>query len=38
MVDEAEFRKQAESAKKSCPVSRALAGPEITLEAMLQPS
>jgi lipoyl-dependent peroxiredoxin len=37
-VDEAEFRKQAEAAKKNCPVSRALAGPEITLEATLEPS
>lgn len=37
-VDEAEFRRQAETAKKSCPVSRALAGPEIVLEALLEPS
>jgi osmotically inducible protein OsmC len=37
-IDETEFRKQAEAAKKNCPVSRALAGPEITLEATLQPS
>lgn len=37
-IDDAEFRKQAEAAKKSCPVSKALAGPEITLEATLQPS
>jgi osmotically inducible protein OsmC len=37
-IDEAEFRKQADAAKKNCPVSKALAGPEITLEATLQPS
>jgi len=37
-IDEAEFRKQAETAKKNCPVSKALAGPEISLEAMLDRS
>jgi osmotically inducible protein OsmC len=37
-LDEAEFHKQAEAAKKTCPVSRALAGPEITLEATLESS
>jgi lipoyl-dependent peroxiredoxin len=37
-IDDAEFRKQAEAAKKSCPVSRALAGPAIVLEATLEPS
>jgi osmotically inducible protein OsmC len=30
-----EFQKLAEAAKKGCPVSRALAGPEINLEATL---
>ncbi len=30
-----EFQKIAEAAKKGCPVSRALAGPEILLEATL---
>lgn len=30
-----EFQKLAEAAKKGCPVSRALAGPEITLKAKL---
>lgn len=35
-IDEAEFVKQAEAAKESCPVSRALgAVPEITLDAAL---
>jgi osmotically inducible protein OsmC len=37
-IDETEFRKQAEAAKKNCPVSKALAGPEITLEAIFEPS
>ena len=37
-IDEAEFRKQAEAAKKNCPVSKALGGPEISLEAMLDRS
>jgi osmotically inducible protein OsmC len=30
-----EFRKQAEGAKENCPVSRALAGVDIRLEARL---
>jgi organic hydroperoxide reductase OsmC/OhrA len=30
--------RQAEAAKKSCPVSRALAGPELTLEVVFEPS
>ena len=34
-VDEAEFQRFAEEAKATCPVSRALAGTEITLEARL---
>jgi lipoyl-dependent peroxiredoxin len=34
-IDDGEFRKQAETAKKGCPVSKALAGPEIVLEARL---
>jgi osmotically inducible protein OsmC len=34
-IDEANFRSQAEAAKRDCPVSRALAGPEITLSARL---
>jgi osmotically inducible protein OsmC len=34
-IDEAKFREQAEGAKKNCPVSKALAGPEITLNAKL---
>lgn len=29
------FREQAEAARKGCPVSKALAGPEITLDAKL---
>src|SRR5712691_7340175 len=37
-IDEAEFRKQAETAEKTCPVSKALAGPEISLEVMLDRS
>ena len=32
---EAEFQKHAEAAKKGCPVSKALAGPRITLAAKL---
>jgi osmotically inducible protein OsmC len=36
-IDEATFREAAESAKRNCPVSRALAGvPEVTLDATLQ--
>jgi len=34
-IDEAEFRKQAEQAKRKCPVSKVLAGAEITLDARL---
>jgi lipoyl-dependent peroxiredoxin len=34
-MDEASFRQQAEAAKKNCPVSKALAGAEITLKARL---
>ena len=34
-VSEAEFQEHAEAAKKGCPVSKALAGPEIKLHAEL---
>ena len=34
-IDEATFRQQAEAAKKGCPVSQALAGTEINLNARL---
>jgi len=34
-IDDAKFQEQAETAKRNCPVSRALAGPEITLKARL---
>jgi lipoyl-dependent peroxiredoxin len=34
-VDEARFKELAEQAKSTCPVSRALAGTEITLDARL---
>ncbi|MFO0864070.1 MAG: OsmC family protein [Gemmataceae bacterium] len=34
-IDAATFHKQAEDAKKNCPVSKALAGAEITLDAKL---
>jgi len=34
-LDEAGFRQHAENAKKNCPVSRALTGVEITLDAGL---
>ncbi len=34
-VDEAKFREFAEGAKKNCPVSQALAGTDIRLEAKL---
>lgn len=34
-LDEAGFKKQAEDAKVNCPVSKALAGTEITLNAKL---
>jgi lipoyl-dependent peroxiredoxin len=35
-IDEAEFTKVAEDAKTNCPVSRALAGVEISVEATLK--
>ncbi|MFP4622803.1 MAG: OsmC family protein [Gemmatimonadota bacterium] len=35
-ISDDEFQKIAEAAKKGCPVSRALAGPEIVLEATLR--
>ena len=34
-IDEARFRHQAEAARRDCPVSRALAGTEISLNARL---
>lgn len=34
-IDEQSFLGHAEAAKKNCPVSKALAGPEITLSAKL---
>lgn len=34
-IDAAEFQKQAEGAKENCPVSKALAGVDIRLEARL---
>jgi lipoyl-dependent peroxiredoxin len=34
-IDDDEFQRVADAAKKGCPVSKALAGPEITLEASL---
>ncbi len=34
-IDEKKFREHAEGAKKGCPVSKALAGAEITLDASL---
>ncbi|MDA8039278.1 MAG: peroxiredoxin, partial [Actinomycetota bacterium] len=34
-VDGETFRQEAETAKANCPVSKALAGTEITLEAKL---
>jgi osmotically inducible protein OsmC len=34
-IDEAAFQQQAEGAKKNCPVSKALASVEITLNARL---
>ncbi len=34
-IDEATFQQQAQDAKQNCPVSRALAGVEITLNAKL---
>lgn len=35
-IDEATFKKEAEGAKVNCPVSKALTGAEITLDAKLQ--
>jgi osmotically inducible protein OsmC len=35
-VDQTAFEQAARAAKENCPVSKALAGPEITLEAKLQ--
>ena len=35
-LDEAGFKEQAEAAKATCPVSKALAGTEITLDATLR--
>ena len=35
-IDQAEFQRQADNAKKNCPVSKALAGPQITLKATLR--
>ncbi|HEY6561123.1 MAG TPA: OsmC family protein [Polyangiaceae bacterium] len=35
-VDAAKFQSIAEETKKTCPVSKALAGPKISLEASLQ--
>ena len=34
-LTDASFQKHAEAAKKGCPVSKALAGPRITLAAKL---
>ena len=34
-IDNNAFQEQAEAAKKGCPVSKALAGPQITLQARL---
>ena len=34
-IDDAAFQQQAKQAKENCPVSKALAGTEITLEARL---
>jgi osmotically inducible protein OsmC len=35
-IDEQAFQQQAENAKKNCPVSKALAGPQIHLKAVLR--
>ena len=35
-IDEATFREHAEDAKKNCPVSRALGGTNITMDAKLK--
>jgi osmotically inducible protein OsmC len=37
-IDQAQFQEQAEAAKKGCPVSKALAGPQIYLKATLKKS
>ena len=34
-IDDKTFQEHAEGAKKNCPVSKALAGPQITLQAKL---
>lgn len=34
-ISEEDFQQQAKGAKENCPVSKALAGPEITLDATL---
>jgi len=34
-IDDRAFQEQAEAAKKGCPVSKALAGPQISLKAKL---
>jgi lipoyl-dependent peroxiredoxin len=34
-LSDADFQKHADAAKKGCPVSKALAGPEIRLQATL---
>jgi len=34
-IDAATFEQQADNAKKNCPVSKALAGPQVTLKAKL---
>jgi osmotically inducible protein OsmC len=35
-IDEAKFQEEAEAAKNGCPVSKALAGPKISLKATLK--
>jgi osmotically inducible protein OsmC len=35
-IDEAKFKEAADLAKANCPVSKALAGPEITLDAQFE--
>ncbi len=35
-IDEAKFQEEAKAAKNGCPVSKALAGPEISLKATLK--
>ncbi len=37
-IDDATFRQHAEDAKANCPVSQALTGVEITLDAALEPT